>query len=81
MDFGNVRLLGSSAFEEIAGFVRHLGRVKVCNMGEGLRVGAGMIGLDQYVEFCDSREAAIAAQDDAQQRGVAGSREHEYVNV
>jgi anti-anti-sigma regulatory factor len=61
IDFRNVRTLGSSAFGVIAGFVRQFGRVRVCNLSHSLRLGAALIGLDDWVEFADSRESAIRA--------------------
>ncbi len=61
IDFGNVRSLGSTAFGEIATFVRRVGRVRVCNLDETLRLGAALIGLEDWVEFADSRHAAIRA--------------------
>jgi anti-anti-sigma regulatory factor len=59
IDFGHVRSLGSTAFGEIARFVRRVDRVRVCNLDETLRLGAALIGLDDWVEFADSRHAAI----------------------
>jgi anti-anti-sigma regulatory factor len=61
IDFGQVRSLGSTAFGEIARFVRRADRVQVCNLDETLRLGAALIGLDDWVEFADSRHAAIRA--------------------
>jgi anti-anti-sigma regulatory factor len=61
IDFGKVRSLGSTAFGEIARFVRRVDRVRVCNLDETLRLGAALIGLDDWVEFADSRHAAIRA--------------------
>ena len=61
IDFGKVRGLGSTAFGEVANFVRRAGRVRVCNLDETLRLGAALIGLDDWVEFADSRSAAIRA--------------------
>jgi anti-anti-sigma regulatory factor len=61
MDFANVRALGSTAFAEIADFVRRVGRVRVCNLDQILRLGASLIGLDDWVEFADSRQRAIRA--------------------
>ena len=66
IDFRNARMLGSSAFGVIARFVRHVLRVRVCNINQSLRLGASLIGLDECVEFADSRESAVrAAIDDA----------------
>ncbi len=66
IDFRNARTLGSSAFGVIARFVREVWRARVCNLGASLRLGASLIGLDDWVEFADSRESAIrAALEDA----------------
>ncbi len=59
IDFANVRSLGSTAFGEIANFVRRVGRVRVCHLANQLQLGATLIGLDDWVEFADSRKAAI----------------------
>jgi anti-anti-sigma regulatory factor len=59
IDFANVRALGSTAFGEIANFVRRVGRVRVCQLTNNLQLGATLIGLDDWVEFADSRKAAI----------------------
>jgi anti-anti-sigma regulatory factor len=68
IDFRNARTLGSSAFGVIARFVRRLARVRVCNISDSLRMGAALIGLDDWVDFAESREAAIRdAVDDARQ--------------
>ena len=68
IDFRNARTLGSSAFGVIARFVREVWRARVCNLGDSLRLGASLIGLDDWVEFADSREAAIrGALEDATQ--------------
>src|SRR5262249_5768559 len=65
-DFAGVRSLGSTAFSEIANFVRRVGPVRVCNLAFNLRLGAALIGLDERVEFAESRQAAIrAARKDA----------------
>ena len=61
IDFANVRGLGSTAFAEIADFVRRAGRVRVCNLDHILRLGASLIGLDDWVEYADSRQRAIRA--------------------
>ncbi len=66
MDFRNARTLGSSAFGVIARFVRRLAHVRVCNISHSLRLGAALIGLDDWVEVAESRESAIQdALDDA----------------
>ena len=61
IDFANVRSLGSTAFGEIADFVRRVGRVRVCNLDDMLRLGASLIGLDDCVQFAESRNQAIRA--------------------
>ena len=61
IDFTNVRSLGSTAFGEIADFVRRVGRVRVCHLDPILRLGASLIGLDDWVQFADSRQQAIRA--------------------
>lgn len=61
IDFANARSLGSTAFAEIADFVRRAGRVRVCNLNGMLRLGASLIGLESLVEFAPSREQAIRA--------------------
>jgi anti-anti-sigma regulatory factor len=68
LDFRNARMLGSSAFGVIARFVRRVWIARPCNVRPSLRLGASLIGLDESVEFADSRESAIrAALAEAQQ--------------
>jgi anti-anti-sigma regulatory factor len=59
IDFSNVRLLGSTAFGEIAAFAHKVERLWVCNLPEELRLGAALIGLDDCAEFAANRPAAI----------------------
>src|SRR5262249_31679906 len=59
LDFRNARTLGSSAFGVILKFVRRMASVRVCNMGYTLHLGSALIGLDDWVKFSPSREAAI----------------------
>ncbi len=59
MDFRNVQSLGSSAFAELARFVRRVRTVRFCNLDRTLQLGAIVVGLDEEVEFCESRHAAI----------------------
>ena len=59
IDFGNVRALGSSVFAVIAGFIRKYGHVRACNISHGLRLGAALTGLENWVQYADSREAVI----------------------
>jgi hypothetical protein len=67
IDFDNAWSLGSTAFAEIAGFVRRVGCVRLCNLDDTLQLGAALIGLEGQVQFYESRQAAIrAAQRDAQ---------------
>ena len=69
IDFANVRSLGSTAFGEIANFVRRVGRVRVCHLADNLRLGAALIGLDDWVEFADSRKEAIREAIEDARRG------------
>ncbi len=59
IDFKHARMLGSSAFGVIVRFVRRLASVRVCNISHSLRLGAALIGLDDWVHIADSRDAAI----------------------
>jgi anti-anti-sigma regulatory factor len=59
IDFGNVRMMASTAIGEIVFFARQVGRLAVCNMRESLRRGAILRGLDRFAEFAADREAAI----------------------
>jgi anti-anti-sigma regulatory factor len=59
IDFANVRSLGSTAFGEIVSFVRKATRVWVCNLDDGLRLGASLVGLDDCARFVASRRVAI----------------------
>jgi anti-anti-sigma regulatory factor len=61
IDFANARSLGSTAFGEIAHFVRRAGRLRVCNLRSMIRLGASLIGLDDQVEFSPTRQQAIRA--------------------
>jgi anti-anti-sigma regulatory factor len=66
IDFKHARMLGSSAFGVIVRFVRRLASVRVCNISHSLRLGAALIGLDDWVDVAESRDAAIQdALDDA----------------
>jgi anti-anti-sigma regulatory factor len=60
IDFGNVRLLGSTAFAEIVSFAHKVVRLCVCNMQENLRLGAALIGLDDCADFAANRRLAIS---------------------
>jgi hypothetical protein len=61
MDFDNVWSLGSTAFAEIADFVRKAWPVRFCNLDSTLGLGAALIGLEGRVEVFESRQAAIRA--------------------
>src|SRR6516162_2812829 len=43
LDFKNVRSLGSTAFGEIANFIRKAGQVRICNLHETLQLGAALV--------------------------------------
>ena len=53
----------------IARFVRQFVCVRVCNMSHTLRLGAALVGLDDCVEFSDSRESAIREATEDARRG------------
>ena len=76
IDFRNVRTFGSSAFGVLAAFVRPFLSVKVCNISHNLRLGAALVGLDDWVEFAESRESAIAAAIDDAQRGCGDTEDY-----
>jgi hypothetical protein len=59
IDFANARALGSSAFAVIAGFIRQVGYVRVCNLSHGLMLGATLIGLEDWVPLEEGRGSAI----------------------
>ena len=59
IDFANVRSLGSTAFGEIVSFARKVRQVSVCNLQDDLRLGASLIGLDEFVDLAATRRAAI----------------------
>jgi hypothetical protein len=59
LDFAGVRSLGSTAFSEILSFVRIARPVWVCNLDHTLRLGAALVGLDNWVKFAASRQAAV----------------------
>src|SRR5260370_21099395 len=59
IDLKNVESLGSTAFGEIRAFARRVrwwgGSVRICNIHDSLRLGAALIGLDEYAEFSSNR--------------------------
>ena len=59
IDLGNVRSLGSSGFAEIVSFAHKLGQLTVCNLHSSLRLGAAMVGLEDYAELAANRRAGI----------------------
>jgi anti-anti-sigma regulatory factor len=59
IDFANVRSLGSTAFGDIVSFARQVRHVSVCNLQDNLRLGASLIGLDQFVDLAANRRVAI----------------------
>ena len=59
LDFAGVRNLGSTAFSEILSFVRLARPVWVCNLDHPLRLGAALVGLDNWVKFAGSRHTAV----------------------
>jgi stage II sporulation protein AA (anti-sigma F factor antagonist) len=65
VDFRRTRYLSSSGFAVLFKLVKQFtargGRIKLCNLGPELRLGAGIIGLERVVEIYDSEAAALAA--------------------
>ena len=59
IDCDCVHSIGSAAFSELLSFVRKAGPVWVCNLDNALRFGAAMVGIDKWVQFAASREAAV----------------------
>jgi anti-anti-sigma regulatory factor len=76
LDFKNVRSLGSTAFGEIANFIRKAGQVRVCNLHETLQLGAALIGLSDFAEFAVSRRKAIDAARHAAEQGEKETAEY-----
>jgi anti-anti-sigma regulatory factor len=70
IDFSDVRFVGSTAFGEIVSFARKVGRVYVCNMQKYLRLGAAVVGLNEYAEFAANRQMAIEGAQKAAMRDV-----------
>jgi hypothetical protein len=58
IDCAGVRSLGSTAFSEIVSFV-HKRPVWVCNLDNTLRLGAALVGLENWARFAGNRRAAI----------------------
>ena len=72
IDFANVRSLGSTAFGEIVSFARKVKHLCVCNMQDQLRLGASLIGLDDFGDLGASRRDAI---DLARRAAMQGQQE------
>jgi anti-anti-sigma regulatory factor len=71
IDFANVRSLGSTAFGEIVSFARNVRHLGVCNMQDHLRLGASLIGLDEFVNVSADRRVAIHEARRAAMQGQA----------
>jgi anti-anti-sigma factor len=67
LDFHHVSYLSSTGFAVVFKLVRSVtasgGKVAVCRMEPGLRLGAEIIGLDKVVGVFESEAAAIASFD------------------
>jgi anti-anti-sigma regulatory factor len=72
INFGKVRSLGSTAFGEIVSFAHKVGGVHICEIGDHLRIGAALIGLDECAEFATNRRAAING---ARRNAIRGAEE------
>lgn len=59
VDLAGVRGLGSTAFSEILTFVRHAKPVWICNIDHALRLGASLVGLENWARFAADRRAAF----------------------
>ena len=59
IDCAGVRALGSSAFSALVSFVHTAKPVWVCNLDNTLRLGAALVGLDNWAKFAVNRRAAI----------------------
>ncbi len=59
IDCAGVQALGSSAFSELVSFVQKARPVWVCNLDNRLRLGAALMGLDNWARFAVNRRAAI----------------------
>jgi anti-anti-sigma regulatory factor len=69
IDFANVRSFGSTAFGEIVSFARKARHVTACNLQDNLRLGAALIGSDEFIDFAANRRAAINLARRAAMRG------------
>jgi anti-anti-sigma regulatory factor len=59
LDCAGVRSLGSTAFNEILSFVRSAQPVWICNLDNSLRLGAAMVGLENWARFAANGRAAV----------------------
>jgi anti-anti-sigma regulatory factor len=59
IDCAEVRSLGSMAFSEIVSFAHKARPVWVCSLDHALRLGAALIGLDNWAKFAVDRRAAV----------------------
>ena len=59
IDCAGVRSLGSTAFSELMTFVHNARSVWICNLDHTLRLGASLVGLDNWARFTANRGAAI----------------------
>jgi anti-sigma B factor antagonist len=65
VDCRQVRYLCSTGFAVFFRIVKQFkgagGQIKFCNMDPQIRLGAGIVGLDQLVEIYDTEAAAMAS--------------------
>jgi anti-anti-sigma regulatory factor len=59
LDFTGVRAIGSAAIGELVTFIRVAKPVWICNIDPTLRLGACLIGLENWVRIAADRRAAI----------------------
>jgi anti-anti-sigma regulatory factor len=59
LDFAGVRAMSSTALGELVTFVRVAKPVWICNLDPTLRLGACLIGLENWARFAADRRAAI----------------------
>jgi anti-anti-sigma regulatory factor len=59
IDCAGVKAFGSTAFSEIVSFVHKARPVWVCNLDGSLRLGASLVGLDNWAKFAATRRAAV----------------------
>jgi anti-anti-sigma regulatory factor len=59
IDCAGVRLLGRTAFSEIVSFVKKARPVWICNLDHSLRLGAALVGLENWARFAANRRAGV----------------------